>query len=188
MPLAATSQVAPIRGSHSADEGDQPSYKYEVFGGYAYTSLNQVNQSRSGLQGGEISITRDWGRYFGITADGAYYKQPFTTPVVENSKLTPSVYSVLAGPVFHANIWGKYSGFVRALIGVEHTGGELQRPSISFAGGAGGGMEYAVTPRFSVRVSGDAIAASFTFASPPPGASPHMSRDARAAIGVVYRF
>jgi len=32
---------------------------------------------------------RDWGRFFGITADGAYYRIPISTPDVQNSTLTP---------------------------------------------------------------------------------------------------
>jgi hypothetical protein len=188
MPLAARSQVAPDRGSRSVDQGDEPSFKYEVFAGYGYTGLNQVNQSRSGLSGGEVTITRNFGKYFGIEADGAYYKYPFDHPVVILSTLTPSVDTVLFGPVFHANIWGRYSGFVRVLIGGEHTGGTGQNPSISFAGGFGGGAEYRLSSRFSLRASGDETGASFTVVQPVAGDSPHKTWNPRAAFGVVYRF
>jgi hypothetical protein len=186
MPLVATSQVSSSRGSHSSDTDEQPSYKYEAYAGYGYTSLNQVNQSRSGLQGVDLGVTRDFGRYFGITADGAYYR--YALEAVNPGD--PSVYSVLFGPEFHAELYGRYSGFVHALIGFEHTGGESETPNLSFAGGAGGGVEYKVNSRFSVRASGDDIAASFsaTNNSPGLGYSPHRTRDARATVGVVYRF
>jgi hypothetical protein len=75
MPLAAIGQVAPDRDSKP--DKAEPSYKYEVFAGYGYTSLNQVNQSRSGLQGPDVIVTRNWGKYFAITADGAYYKYAY---------------------------------------------------------------------------------------------------------------
>src|ERR1700722_7470840 len=71
LPLAASSQILPH--PKKVAEGDEPNYKYEVYGGYAYTGINQVNLSRSGLQGVDLSVTRNFGRYFGLTADGAYY-------------------------------------------------------------------------------------------------------------------
>jgi hypothetical protein len=189
MPLAASSQVAPDRGSRSTGQ-DQPTYKWEAFAGYGYTSLNQVNQSRSGLQGVEASVTRDWGKYFGVTANGAYYRYPISQPVVLNSTLIPSVDVVLFGPVVHAEIWGKFSGFAHALLGGEHTGGESQTPNISLAGGFGGGMEYSLGPRLSLRASGDDIASSFSVTgnSPALGYSPHEHWNSRASFGVVYKF
>jgi hypothetical protein len=51
-------------------------------------------------------------------------------------------------------------------------------------------MEYKMTPRFSVRVSGDDIGASFSLTNNTAqlGYSPHRTWNPRAAIGVVYRF
>lgn len=185
MSVAATGQVASAPRSGPADEAE-PSYKYEVFAGYGYTSLNQVNLSRSGLQGGEVSFTRDWGKYFGLMGDGAYYKYP----IVSGNPGDPSVDSLLFGPVFHAQLFGKYSAFVRGLMGGEHSGGESQTPNISFAGGFGGGMEYRLSPRLSLRASGDEIGASFSLTgnSAAKGYSPHRTWNPRAAFGVVYRF
>ena len=57
-------------------QGGAPAYKYEAFAGAGYTSLNQVNLSRYGLIGGQVGVTRDFGKHFGITALGAYYKPP----------------------------------------------------------------------------------------------------------------
>ena len=185
MPLAAASQVAPSVEKGSVGGGDK-TYNWEAFAGFGYTSLNQVNQSRSGLMGANVSVTRDFGKYFGVTADGAYYKYA----VVSGNPGTPSVDAVLFGPVVHAEIWGKFSGFGRVLLGGEHTGGESQTPNISFAGGLGGGMEYKIAPRLSLRASGDDIASSFSLInnSKALGYSPHMHWNSRAAFGVVYRF
>ncbi len=184
MPLAATSQIAKPR--KAAPEGSEPSYKYEAFVGYGYTSLTQVNQSRSGLQGVNLSATRDWGRYFGITADGAYYKYPLKS----GNPGDPSVDQFLLGPVIHAQIYGSVSGFVHGLLGVEHSGGEHQTPNISFAGGLGGGLDYSLGKHLALRASGDDIASSFSLInnSPALGYSPHRRWNSRAAFGVVYRF
>jgi hypothetical protein len=189
MPMMAAGQVAPAKRTVDADQADA-NYKWEGYAGYAYTSLNQVNGSRSGLQGVNASVTRDWGRYFGVTADGAFYKYAFSHPIITNSTQAPSVSVVLFGPVLHANLYGPVSGFVHVLLGGEHVGGTDQTPNISFAGGLGGGMEYKVSRHLAVRASGDDIAASFSLIdnSPALGYSPHKRWSSRAAIGVVYKF
>jgi hypothetical protein len=189
LPLAAAGQASPAGASRSTDETER-TFKYEVYAGYAYTSLNQVNQSRYGLQGFNASVTRDFGKYFGLTAEGDYYKVPISKPVVTGSTAIPVVESVLFGPVLHANLYGKFGGFFHGLLGGEHTGGESQTPNISFAGGIGGGMEYTLSPRLSLRATGDFIGASFSLTgnSAELGNSPHRSWDPRASFGAVYRF
>jgi hypothetical protein len=183
MPLAALSQIAPDR---PRTERAEPTYKYEVFVGYGYTGLNQVNQSRYGLEGVNVSVTRDWGRYFGLTADGAYYGSSFSS----GNPGKPTVDLILGGPVLHAPLYGKVNGFVRVLLGGEHTGGEGMTPSVSFAGGMGGGLEYMWSPHLVIRASGDDIASSFSVTnnSPQLGYSPHERWNGRASVGVAYRF
>ena len=191
MPLAATSQVAPTRAAASADR-DDTSYKYTAFAGYAYTSLNQLNQSRSGLQGVEFTLTRNFGKYFGITADGAYYDVALKSgnPCPTSSTCTPSVTAVMAGPEFHGYLYARTSGFVHVLLGGEHTGGEQMTPNISFAGGAGGGLEYQWTKHIAIRAAGDDIASSFSLSgnSTQLGYSPHRTRSSRATFGIAYKF
>jgi hypothetical protein len=189
LPLVATSQVAPARGSRSVDSGT-PTYKYSVYGGLGYSGLNQVNLSRSGLFGAEAYVTRNFGRYFSVVAEGDYYKYPYTHPIIQNSTLKPSVESVFFGPELHATLIGKYGGFIHGLLGGEHTAGTSQTPNISFAGGFGGGMEYTLTQRLSVRASGDYIGASFSVTgnSAALGYSPHKTWNDRASIGVMYKF
>jgi opacity protein-like surface antigen len=190
MPLAAASQIAPERQKRA--ETAEPTYKWNVFAGYGYTSLNQVNGSRHGLQGVNLSVTRDWGKYFGITADGAFYPAAVASgnPCPTSASCNPTVDAVLFGPEFHGNVYERLDVFVHVLLGGEHTGGEQQTPSISFAAGAGGGMDYKLSQRFALRASGDDIASSFSFIGNTPALkySPHMRRNSRAAFGLVYRF
>jgi hypothetical protein len=185
LPLAATSQIFHRHTATAADKGEA-SNKYEIFAGYGYTSLNQVNQSRNGLQGVSLSVTRDWGRFFGLTADGGFYKYPYDAV----NPGDPSVNMLLFGPVLHAHIAGHVDGFVHVLLGGEHTGGENATPTISFAGGVGGGLDYKLSPHLALRASGDNIASSFVAETPapPPGTSPHEHRNARASFGVVLKF
>ena len=191
MPLAATSQIAPERQKHA--ETVEATYKWEAFAGYGYTSLNQVNQSRYGLQGVDLSLTRDWGKHFDLTGDGAYYSKPISSgnpcPQV-GVACTPSVDAVLFGPVLRFPIYDKMDGFIHVLLGGEHSGGEQQTPKVSFAGGFGGGVDYKVTSHWLARLSGDDIASSFSLIGNTKALaySPHERRNSRMAVGIVYRF
>jgi hypothetical protein len=179
--MSASSQVAPERVP-KAPEG--PTYKYEAYVGWGYTSLNQVNQSRSGLQGVTGEFTRGFGDHFGVTLDGAHYAWPVTSANIGN----PTVDLFLAGPEVRGDLYEKFSGFAHGLIGVAHTGGVTIQPNISFAGGAGVGVDYNKTARFSIRAFGDAIESSFTVVPYEPGDSPHKRWNARGGVGVVYHF
>ncbi|KAA6459774.1 porin family protein [Acidobacteria bacterium AB60] len=183
LPAAAFSQVAPDRPQRQ--EADR-TYKYLFYAGAAYTSLNQVNQSRYGLVGGDLQVSREFGRFFAITADGSFYQTSTGTGNPGN----PQVDAVLFGPELHGHVFEHWSVFIRALLGGEHTGGEGMTPNISFAGGAGGGVEYDLKPRWVLRLSGDEIAASFSVKNNNPGLaySPHTTRNSRASIGIGYRF
>jgi len=95
---------------------------------------------------------------------------------------------VLFGPEFHADVYGRFGGFLHGLLGGQHTAGEGITPNISFAGGVGGGMDYSLNPRLSVRAYGDDIGSSSVQDPNHLGYSPHTHFNARAAIGVVYKF
>lgn len=182
--LNGAAQATPDSGS--AGTPVAPQYKWKAFVGGGYTSLNQVNQSRYGLIGVDGSITRNWGRFFGLTADGAMYPHSLSTGNPGN----PSVDMLLFGPEVHGHIFDKVGIFAHALLGVEHTGGEHMIPNVSFAGGAGMGMEYELNPRWSIRAYGDDIASSFSLInnSSALGNSPHVRRNSRAGIGVAFNF
>lgn len=183
VPMAARGQVAPERPPKDLSG---PDYKYQVFVGWGYTSLNQVNQSRSGLQGVSGSIMRGLGDHFGVKIDGSHYawNVEASNSVVGN----PSVDLFLAGPVIHGNIFEKWSAFAEGLIGGAHTGNISIQPNVSFAGGVGVGVDYNKTPRWSFRMYGDDIGSSFTLSPFQPGDSPHKRWNARAGVGVAYRF
>ena len=188
MPLAASGQVAPEK--RPAIASSAPAYKYEAYAGFAYTSLNQVNQSRYGLMGGDLALTRDFGRHFGITANGAYFRVPSSSSNPGNPG-SPTVISVAAGPEFRSTLYGNVDGFVHVLLGGEHTGGEGMTPTVSFSAGFGGGLLYNLSQRLALRVSGDRMSDSFTLTTTnnnADGYSPHTHYNARATVGVVYRF
>ena len=183
VPMAARGQVAPERPPRDLSA---PDYKYQAFVGWGYTSLNQVNQSRSGLQGVTGSVMRNLGDHFGFKVDGGHYAWSVTSSnaVVGN----PSVDLYLAGPVVRGNLFEKWSAYAEALIGAAHTGVISIQPNYSFAGGVGIGLDYNKTARWTIRMYGDDIGSSFTLAPYQPGDSPHRRWNARAGIGLAYRF
>jgi hypothetical protein len=185
MPLEASGQVAP--DAETVPVVSQPALKYEVMVGYDYTSLNQVNTSRHGLQGVKVGAARNFGKYFALAVNGDYFK--FEFPGVEPSNPgNPSVYSVLAGPEVRANLYGRLGVFVHGLIGVEYTGGEQMNPDTSFAGGPGMGITWDLNRKLYIFLSGDKIYGSFSFINPDPGSSAHLTSNARGSVGVGYRF
>jgi hypothetical protein len=186
-PLAAVGQVNP-EAAPSAEQAAP--YKYEAYVGFAYSRLRQVPVSFSGLLGGKGSLTRDWGKYFQLTGSVDYYKTGTGHSGLPNPG-DPSVYTFMIAPGLHTPIYGNLSGQFFAEVGGEHTGGENMTPSISFAGGFGGGVSYSVATNWAVQLTGDRVGASF----PEPGnnlqgqeGSTHRTWNARGTIGVVYRF
>lgn len=163
-----------------------PGPRYEVTAGYGYSTLNQVNQSRYGMQGIEASAARYWGKHFAIVILGDEYKWATS----QGNPGKPSIVSILAGPQLRMDIVGPVDGFFRGTMGAEHTGGENETPDFSFAGGIGGGLDIGLNHRLAVRISGDRIGASFSLRNNSPGLalSPHLTWNTRASLGVVYRF
>jgi hypothetical protein len=180
-PIAASGQIAPERPPKDVTG---PVYKYEAFVGYGYTSLNQVNQSRSGLQGVTGSVTREFGDHFGVKLDGGHYAWSVTA----TNPGAPTVDMGFAGPVIHGNLFEKWSAYAEGLFGAVHTGGVAIQPKASFGGGFGLGVDYNKSARWSIRLYGDDIGSAFTLVPYQSGASTHMRWNARAGIGLVYHF
>ncbi len=181
IPISAVGQVAPERPPKDLTG---PDYKYEAYVGWGYTSLNQVNQSRSGLQGVSASVMRSFGDHFGVKVDGGHYQWNVTATNPGN----PTVDMFLAGPVVRGVLFEKWSAYAQGLLGGVHTGGVSIQPDVSFAGGVGVGLDYNKNARWSIRAFGDDIGSSFTLVPFQQGFSPHMRWNARAGVGVVYHF
>ena len=181
VPMAAVGQIAPEKPPKDITG---PVYKYEAYVGYGYTSLNQVNLSRSGLQGVSASVARNFGDHFGLKVDGGHYAWNVTA----TNPGSPTVDMVLVGPVVRGNLFEKWSGYAEGLFGGIHTGGVSIQPGISFAGGFGIGVDYNRSARWSLRAFGDNIGSAFTLQPYQSGFSAHTRWNARAGIGVVYHF
>jgi hypothetical protein len=187
--LAAIPAAGQVNPEAAPAEQSSPTFKYTGYAGFSYTSLNQVNQSRYGLIGAKLSVTREWGRYFGLSGIYDYFRPPISNSSQGNPG-DPSVYTFMVAPEVHATIYGNLSGLLFGEVGGEHTGGEEMTPSISFAGGFGGGMEYSLSSRIAIRAEGDRVGASFTLTDNTPGLglSTHRTWNPRGSIGLVYHF
>jgi len=187
--------LAPMTAAGQAAQQQAPgpqqvrTYKYEAYAGFAYTSLNQINQSRYGLYGGKAMLMRDWGKYFGLMGTWDYYRQPLRSRTPGNPG-DPSVYSFTIGPEIHTSFYENLGALVYAEIGGEHTGGESMTPVISFAGGFGGGITYKLSDRLGIRLTGDRLGGSFSLTGNTSqlANSTHRTWNPRATIGVTYRF
>jgi hypothetical protein len=164
-------------------------YKYEAYVGVAYSRLRQVPVSYSGLLGGKISVARDWGKYFQLMGSADYYRMGLGHGYLPNPG-NPSIYTFLVGPAIHATIYENLSGEFFAELGGEHTGGENMTPSISFAGGFGGGVAYSLSRNLALQLTADRVAASFSLPNNTSqlGYSTDRTWNARATFGMVYRF
>ena len=184
IPAALIAQVAPDRAPRP-DRGE-PTYKYQAYAGFAYTSINQVNQSRYGLIGVDASVSRNFGRFFALTVDGAHFPSSYASGNPGN----PTVSMLLGGPELHAAMYGKVNLYFRGLMGGEHTGGESMTPKVSFAGGVGAGAGIRDVAALGAAHGRRRHLSSFSVRNNNSqlGYSPHMRANARASIGVAYRF
>lgn len=188
-PLAATAEHnGGLRDKFTAEQSDKDT-KYSFMAGYSYTRLNQVNNSRYGLQGVKLAAGRDYKKYYALVAEGGYYRVP-TGSAHGGNPGDPSVFELFAAPEVHALVFGRWSGFLHGLVGVEHTGGESMNPATSFAGGYGGGLEYKWKNHMAFRAWGDETMASFSLrnATPENAYSAHRTRNLQATFGLIYRF
>ena len=141
----------------------------EIFGGFSY--LNTGDGSRESLFGWQSSVTGNFSRTVGLTADfGGQYRSRFGT--------TLQGYEVLFGPRFTKR-GERFTGFVHALFGVEHA----RAAGISDTGlamGFGGGLDVNASDRIAIRV--------FQVDYIPNRFSGSWFHDARVGVGVVFKF
>jgi hypothetical protein len=186
MALPAAAQVNPEAAPGPAQAATD---KYEAYVGAAYSRLRQVPVSYSGLVGGQMTLARDWGKYFQLIGSVDYYRVGTGHSGIPNPG-DPSIYTVLVGPGLHATLYENLSGMFFAELGGEHTGGEGITPGVSVAGGFGGGLAYNLGHNLGVQLTGDRVAASFSLPNNTPelGNSTHKTWNARVTMGVVYHF
>ena len=173
--------------------------RYEVFGGYSYSRLEDSSVSLGGgtnFHGWNASVARNINRWFGLVADvsGHYSSETFS----EGYFLTNSA-NLLAyrfGPKFSRR--GRITPFAQALAG----GVRFHREGIDFPGqsgrhaegtsnglaiAAGGGLDVQATDSLAFRV----VQAEYTFYNVSDTIGPSIvgnMRGVRLSFGLLFRF
>lgn len=164
--------------------GNPPYPKYEVFAGYSVLGdLNSQDGrtltffgSNAGL---EASVTRNLSKHWGIKGDfsahfgtergSGSFGQPFAppdAPIPVTIEFEHRLFNFLIGPEFKARNSSRFTPFAHALAGVGHARGEVRIKFTSgsglikvsdtgFALALGGGVDFRVSKRVSLRLSTD---------------------------------
>lgn len=157
----------------------QPYPGVEIFGGYSFTSVDYAGQ-RANFNGWEGSFTGNLNRHFGLTAD---FSQGFGSTIGGSDNRL----FLLFGPQAafrstHTNL------FLHALFGAARKDQWLK----PFAAAFGGGFDYALSSRVSLRVvQADYLMTRF---QEPPCTGPgcgnpsRTQNNIRVSAGLVFQF
>jgi opacity protein-like surface antigen len=172
--------------------------KVEIFGGYSYVHTPSTSQggppvstffASANLSGWNGALEYKPIRWFGVVADfgGDYGTQQVTLGCEAIISCPPPpfnasahVHSVLFGPKVSMGV-GKFTPFVRGLVGVAHTNltGSSSFSDTARSWAVGGGLDYRLVKGIAWRVQGDSLDTNF-FGK--------MQKSFRLATGVVFNF
>ena len=157
----------------------QDSPKAEIFGGYQYMRLTNIDNSGINFNGNgwDASLTGYFNKMFGVTGDfGGTYNTI--------SGVSVKVYTYTGGPVVALNHEGTVSPFVHALFGGSH----VSASASGFGGGSnngftmmyGGGVDVKMSKILAFRGGVDWVYFHVSGVS--------LSNNVRLATGIVLRF
>ncbi len=158
----------------------------DVFAGYSYV---RANPSTSGdnfsLNGGSASVAYNFNNWLSGVADfGGYHS---TNGLDSGLEGTLSTY--LFGPRVSYRRFGRVTPFGEVLFGVAHTGASLLNTTNSqnaFAMTVGGGVDYRVSSRFSIRpLKVDYLLTRFNELNIN---NAQNQNNLRVSTGIVFRF
>lgn len=166
----------------------QETPKVDVFAGYSYVRANPGPTSGDSfsLNGGEASVTyhfRDW--VSGVADFGGYHNGNILGTGVDG---TLSTY--LFGPRVSYRSYKHFTPFAEALFGVAHAGagvagGAIGSSQNAFAMAIGGGVDYRLNNRFSIRpLQVDYLMTRFSEGTP----NNQTQNNLRASTGIVIHF
>jgi opacity protein-like surface antigen len=133
---------------------DTSAPKVEVFGGYSLLHTGNgalISGDSTNFNGWNAAVTGYFTRYLGLTADisGGYNSN------ISSTGEDGHVYNFLFGPTVRLNNGGKLTPFAHALFGVSQVNGGITGnvKESDFAMAVGGGADYKLTSKFSVRLA-----------------------------------
>jgi opacity protein-like surface antigen len=156
--------------------------------GYSYLSQPGNQSNRLGLRGPDASITIGSSR-LGITAEVGYAQASNVLGTGRHS----SVFTYLAGPVFHHTVHRSFDTYVHVLVGGAKVSGPLLTNSgiillggwtTSYAWAVGGGVEYWATDAMAIRTGVDYLRTAFY----DPSLAVRGQGNIKTTATVVYYF
>jgi opacity protein-like surface antigen len=158
--------------------------KAEVFGGYSFLSVGDKNlKDRQSLNGWEASASVNLTKLFALEGDvSGHYK----SQTVAGISGTITDYTYAGGPRFNFK-----PVFVHALVGGDRVGASAFGFTASHTGlsvAAGGGVEYPVSPHWSLRVSADYVFDRHNVSIPGIIDTTETLNNVRVSAGVAYSF
>jgi outer membrane immunogenic protein len=165
----------------------QEAPKVDIFAGYSYVRENPGPTSGDSfsLNGGSASVTyhiRDW--VSGVADFGGYHNGDILGTGVEG---TLSTY--LFGPRFSYRSYHHFLPFAETLFGVAHAGASIAGGTLgsqnAFAMAIGGGVDYRISNRLSLRpLEVDYLLTRFAQGTP----NNQSQNNLRASTGIVFHF
>ena len=166
--------------------------RFDVFGGYEYTSVHSSNGDKSSYNGASGDIGVYISNWMGLVGDvgrttSSGYTDSFGTRTPTNNSST----HYLFGPRFRFGN-GRVTPFIDVLVGgvnrsalVGSNGATLARAQTSFGISAGGGFDVKMTKYIAIRPIHVALLS--TFLTPPSGEH-NTQDDVNISTGIVFRW
>ena len=198
-PFAATALHAQVIATAPATVGTESPQRFDIFGGAAYSHFNPgySHQVRAtNLEGWNASVTTWFTHAYGIEATARGFYGNYIIPnnaygITGNSSMSEHLF--LFGPSFrllrtekytagmHVLVGGAYGTFDKGFAGtgIQPFAVGVYNNQLAFAAAVGGVADYALTPRFAVRVTGD---------YQPTRYGNTTQNEFVGAVGVVYKI
>ena len=156
--------------------------------GYSYLNVGIPSEDRLAMNGVDASFTADFHRRLGIRLDLGYNRASNVLGTNRHADLL----SYMAGPVFYPVRRRNLSVYTQFLVGgARETGvnfnasGEMLTGWVNrFAWAAGAGVQYRLTPSFSLRLGADYMRTSFFNSN----LAIEGQNNVRSAASLVYTF
>ncbi len=158
----------------------------DVFAGYSYVRANpSASGAKFSLNGGSASVAYNFNNWLSGVADfGGYHS---TNGLARGLDGTLSTY--LFGPRVSYRRFGRVTPFGEVLFGVAHTSSgvfDIANTQNAFAMTVGGGVDYRVSSRFSIRpLKVDYLLTRFNEFN---NVSTQTQNNLRVSTGIVFRF
>jgi opacity protein-like surface antigen len=180
--------IKPVKPIRKAPVEAAKSKTLDMGLGYSYVSQTGSQSKRLGLQGADASFTIGFSR-LGITADVGYARASNVLGTGRQS----SVFTYLAGPVFHHTVHHSFDSYVHVLVGGARVSGPILTNggtillggwTTGYAWAVGGGVEYWATNSMAIRTGADYLRTSFYDSSLAVRGQGNL----RTTASVVYYF